>query len=108
MNNMENIKRQIQRLVAEGRGEEAREMAEAVSGSLTAEELQDLNDWVVENTYQVFRPFVESEADRDRWMAVAGHMKEGESLKSAFPRLPDNLQDFVKNEAKRFKGAKLH
>lgn len=108
MNNMDNIKRQIQRLVAEGRGEEAREIVEAVSLSLTADEIQDLNDWITENTYEVFRPFVESDADREKWMAVAEHMKEGESLRSALPRLPENLQHFVKNEAKKFEEAKLH
>ena len=98
-----NIKMQIMRLVAEGRADDAWEYAEAIRGELTEDQLSELELWIAQNAYEAFRPPAEAVASRGKWLEVTGHLKEGETLRDAFPRLPKDLQTFLKREAERSK-----
>jgi hypothetical protein len=102
------IKMQIMRFVAEGRADDAWEYAEAIRGELTEEQLSEFELWLAQNAYEAFRPPEAAVASRGKWLEVAGHLKEGETLGDAFPRLPKDLKAFLKREAERTKKAMKH
>jgi transcriptional regulator with XRE-family HTH domain len=108
MADTDNIKRQIMRLVADGRAEDASDFAEAVREELSEEESEELHRWIAENAFQGFQPPAGSDAHRAKWLMIAGYIKEGETLREAFPRLPRELQIFLKDEATKSRAKKLH
>ena len=72
------------------------------------DELKELEIWVAQNAYEAFRPPEEAENARGKWLKINSLMKNGETLREVFPRLPRDLKEFLKGEARRAKGTKLH
>lgn len=95
-------------LVADGRAEDANDLAEAVRDELTVGELEELHRWIADNAFEGFRPPKDTDAHRGKWLMIASYVKDGETLRDALPRLPRELQDFLKAEAKRSRETKLH
>jgi hypothetical protein len=106
MANTDLVKNQIMTMVAEGRADEAWEYAETIREHLTLDELKELEMWIAQNAYESFVTPENGGAESQKWLEVAGHMKEGETLRDALPRLPSELQEFVKGQARLATGAK--
>ena len=97
----DSIKMQIKRMVAEGRADAAWEYAETIRDQLTEDQHKELELWIGQNSYDAFRTYEKAEVGRNKWLLISTLVKDGETLKDALPRLPVELQEFLKNEAKR-------
>ncbi len=108
MANTDMLKNQIMALVAQGRADEAWELAETVRDQLTSSELTELELWIAQNAYEAFRPPEDGQYGKAKWLQVAKYMDEGETLRDVLPKLPGELKEFLETEAKRATTAKLH
>ncbi len=101
MANMEMVKSHLKRLVATGMGEEAWEQLEAIHSELTHDEMQELKIWIAQNSYDASRPREDAEDNWAKWQIIAGYMSDGDTLRDVFPRLPEDLQQFLESAVQR-------
>ena len=108
MANTDLMKNRIMTLVAEGRADEAWEYTESIRELLTQDELKDMEMWIAHNAYEAFRSAENGLAKKSKWLEIAQHMEEGETLREVLPRLPGELREFLESEARIAKSQKLH
>ena len=93
------IKATARLLVKQGRADELDEFVETVLDGLTVEEQAELRSWLMTNGPSQMHDDSLPEVGRN-WKRIARHMREGDTLRDVLPRLPEDLQEFLREQAK--------